>query len=285
MKISVVIPVYNEEKYIKKCLESLQKGQRKPDEILVVDGGSTDRTVDIVKKMGVLVLHNPRKNAACGRNIGILKAKGDIVAFTDGDCIAHPGWLATIEKEFEDSDADGIGGKVVAADPVNDIEEYWNHLQLEIIMNFGNVRYQVEERTLTDSFITANCAYRRKFLWEMKGFNQWFANNGEDVELSWRALAKGAKLVYVPEAVVDFHGVTDLRGIRKKSFRNGIASSKLQKVYGTKVNYDPNIYKIWIAALKGTFLRKKWERYNLIETTWHLLGKYYGSLIVGVINL
>ncbi len=285
MRISVVIPVYNEEKYIRRCLEALQSGKRMPDEIIVVDGGSTDCTVEIAKKKGAVVLDNPRKNAACGRNIGILRAKGDVVAFTDGDCMVHPEWLEAIETSFRDPSVDGVGGKVVAAVPENDIEAYWNHLQLEIVMKFGNDGYQVKERTLNDSFITANCAYRRKFLWKMKGFNRWFANNGEDVELSWRALAKGAKLLYVPEAVVDYHGVTDIEGIRKKSFRNGVASSKLQKVYGGKINYDINIYKIWFASFKGTLLRKKWEKYNLIETTCHLLGKYYGSIIAGVINV
>ena len=119
----------------------------------------------------------------------------------------------------------------------------------------------------------------------MKGFNRWFANNGEDVELSWRALARGAKLLYIPEAVVDYHGVTDLIGICRKSFRNGISSSKLQKVYGSKINYDVNIYKVWFVALKGTIFGRKWENYNLIETTCHLLGKYYGSFIAGVINV
>ena len=73
MRISVVIPVYNEEKYIRRCLEALQSGKRMPDEIIVVDGGSTDCTVEIAKKKGAVVLDNPRKNAACGRNIGRIK--------------------------------------------------------------------------------------------------------------------------------------------------------------------------------------------------------------------
>ena len=123
MTISVVIPVYNEEKYIRKCLKALKDGQRVPDEIIIVDGGSTDHTVKIAKQMGCKVIDNPKKNAACGRNAGILKAKGDIIAFTDGDCIVHSEWLAVIEEIFEDLTVDGIGGKVIAANPENDIED------------------------------------------------------------------------------------------------------------------------------------------------------------------
>lgn len=86
MKLSVVIPVYNEEKYIRDCLLSIMKGIRTPDELIVVDGGSTDRTVAIARELGAIVLSNPYRNAAAGRNIGIKAATGRVVAFTDGDC-------------------------------------------------------------------------------------------------------------------------------------------------------------------------------------------------------
>lgn len=78
MKLSVVIPVYNEEKHIKSCVQSLLNGKRVPDEILIVDGGSTDNTIKILKSFPqIKILKNKKKNAAAGRNLGIAHATGE----------------------------------------------------------------------------------------------------------------------------------------------------------------------------------------------------------------
>ena len=91
--------------------------------------------------------------------------------------------------------------------------------------------------------------------------------------------------MYIPDAVIYAHNVTTLRGIAKKSFRNGVSSSKLQKVYGGKVNYDLGIYKMLLKNIGGMAKREKDAGLNCIELTSHLFGKYYGSLRYGVINV
>ena len=101
MKISVVIPVYNEEKHITQCIDALIHNTRRPDEILLADGGSSDRTLMLASKFSeVTILDNPRKTAAAGRNVGIRHAKGDIIAFTDGDCkhLLNLSWMDWAEK-------------------------------------------------------------------------------------------------------------------------------------------------------------------------------------------
>jgi glycosyltransferase involved in cell wall biosynthesis len=113
MKITVAIPVYNEEKYIASCLESIMRGTRLPDEILVADGGSVDRTREIARELGATVIPNPRKNAASGRNEWIKRAMSSITDVSTGllskrsksillndalDC------LRLLDKAFEDTD-------------------------------------------------------------------------------------------------------------------------------------------------------------------------------------
>lgn len=287
MKISVVISVYNEEKRIKKTLDAIYNNTEIPYEVIVVDGGSCDATKKIIRKYfkNVVVYDNPRRNAAAGRNIGIRRAKGDIIAFTDGDCIVDSKWIENIRKTFESGEIDGVGGKVLNAEPENHYEEYWGNLAWNIIMNFPDESYNVTKKTLNDAFVTANCAYSRKILYKIKGFNTFFANNAEDVDLCWRALDSGAKLKYDPEIMIYAHNVTTLSGIMKKSFRNGVSSSKLQKIYGGKFNYDPVIYKMLCKNMLGVVRKEYDSKLNCIELSAHLLGKYYGSIKVGVINI
>lgn len=287
MTVSVVIPVFNEEKRILNTLKAIYSGSLAPLEIIVVDGGSSDRTVSIVKDTypDVILLNNPDRTAATGRNIGVRKARGEIVAFTDGDCVVHHDWIKNIKQHFEETDIDGLGGKVLNAKPENHYEEYWGNLAWNLIMNFPDDSYEVKEKKLNDAFVTANCAYKRELLYRIKGFSEFFANNAEDVDLCWRAIDGGAKLIYVPDVIIYAHNVTTLKGIAKKSFRNGVSSSKLQKVYGGKINFDPNIYKMLCKNIWGVIKREDDAGLNCIELMCHLFGKYYGSLKVGVINL
>lgn len=287
MTISVVIPVFNEEKRIFNTLKTIYSGSIAPLEVIVVDGGSTDRTVSIIKNAypEVIILRNPDRTAAMGRNVGIRKARGEIIAFTDGDCLVDCNWLENIKKHFEKSNIDGLGGKVLNAEPENHYEEYWGNLAWNLIMNFPDEAYEVKEKKLNDAFVTANCAYKRRLLYKIKGFSNFFANNAEDVDLCWRAIESGAKLVYVPDVIIYAHNVTTLKGIAKKSFRNGVSSSKLQKKYGGRFNCDSGIYKMLLKNIVGLVKKETDAGLNCVELLCHLFGKYYGSLKVGVINI
>ncbi len=286
MIITVIIPTYNEEKHIGECLSALVNGTRRPDQILVADGYSTDHTRKIAKSFpGVWVVRNPERTAAAGRNAALAVAVGDVIAFTDGDCIPADDWVEQIERAFSENEIDGMGGKVLNAPFENEYERDWGTLAWTLLMNCPDEPYVVEKQTLNDAFVTANCAYRKELLDRLGGFDLWFANNAEDVDLSWRALQAGARLMYIPDAVIYAHNVTSLQGIRKKSFRNGVSSSKLQKRYGGVINYDVNIYKMLLANLKAIGKGNPDTKLNLNELAWHLLGKYCGSIRHGVINI
>src|SRR3989338_2548739 len=104
MKITITIPAYNEEKYIGKTLDSVKKLKKGDwtEEVLVIDGGSSDKTREIAKQNGVRVIHEPHKSIGFARQHGLKHAKGDIIAFTDADTILPPDWLlkhvAILEK-------------------------------------------------------------------------------------------------------------------------------------------------------------------------------------------
>src|SRR3989344_5821168 len=97
MKVSVCLTLFNESKSISKLIDGLLGRSGKPEEIVIVDGGSIDKTVEIVrhwqkkdKRIRLLVQKCTR---AEGRNLGVDMAKHEIIAITDGDCIPDRDWL------------------------------------------------------------------------------------------------------------------------------------------------------------------------------------------------
>lgn len=121
---------------------------------------------------------------------------------------------------------------------------------------------------------------------KIKGFSNFFGNNAEDIDICWRALDAGAKLKYLPTAKIIAHSPTDVKGIRKKSFRNGVSSSKLQKVYSNnRISIDKYLYQALAKNVIGCFKKERYARLFVTELCWHLLGKYYGSIKYKVINV
>lgn len=100
MRISVVIPAYNEEKYLKQCLASLTKQDEKPDEIIVIDNNSTDKTTAVAKKFGVKVVKELRQGISHARNRGFDEAKYEIIARCDADTIVPSSWIKRIKADF-----------------------------------------------------------------------------------------------------------------------------------------------------------------------------------------
>lgn len=101
MNVSIVIPVYNEEKRIKDCIESLINQSEKPDEIIVIDNNCTDKTIEIAKKYKeVTVYKENRQGILFARNAGFNKAKCEIIARSDADTILPIDWIKKIKQSF-----------------------------------------------------------------------------------------------------------------------------------------------------------------------------------------
>lgn len=119
LKVSVVIPAYNEEKYLSATLESLINQTVTPYEILVVDNNSTDKTVEIAKEYPVKVISEKRQGLSFARNKGFNEAKGDIILRTDADTVAPRDWVERVANAFEkDEHLNTFSGSAVLYHPV-----------------------------------------------------------------------------------------------------------------------------------------------------------------------
>jgi len=116
MKISVVIPVFNEENYIENCLLSLVNQEEKADEIIVVDNNCSDKTINIAKKYPVKIIKEKKQGTVFARNKGFNEAKGEILARCDADSILSSDWIKKIKKVFQEEKIDGLTGPVIFYD-------------------------------------------------------------------------------------------------------------------------------------------------------------------------
>ena len=117
MKISLIIPVYNEEKYILNCLESVAKQKIMPDEVIVVNNNSTDNTFSIVKTFPfVRIVNETKQGMIAARNTGFNAATHEIIARCDADTKLPPNWISRIHRNFARYEIDALTGPITFYD-------------------------------------------------------------------------------------------------------------------------------------------------------------------------
>ncbi len=103
LTLSIVIPAYNEERYIGACLDSIAAQTQKPDEVIVVDNNSTDKTVEVAAKYSfVTILHEPQQHQVFAQATGFNGAKGDILGRIDADSVLPTDWSEKVTEAFVD---------------------------------------------------------------------------------------------------------------------------------------------------------------------------------------
>lgn len=210
MRASIIIAAYNACQTITSCVRALQE-QTIPCqeyEIIVVDDDSADETRQAATTAGATVIWRERGRPAAARNTGIQAAKGDILCFTDADCIPTPDWLENMLAPFADPMVMGCKGVYATHQP----EVVARFVQLEYEDKYDLMRRQ-EQIDFVDTY---SAAYRREVLTAVGGFDERF-DYLEDQELSFRVAAQGHKLVFQPAAVVyHLHSNTFWKYFRKK---------------------------------------------------------------------
>lgn len=197
--ISVVIPAKNAAGILPACLRAAA-GQaplrlEQDYEIILVDDGSSDETAEVARKMGVRVIHQANTGPAGARNTGARAARGEILAFTDADCVPSPGWLAALTSPFNDPAVSGVKGVYLTGEK--------GLVPRFVQMEYAQ-RYQFMAGLERIDFIdTYSAAYRRDIFLRAGGFNQKFpVPSVEDQELSFRLASSGLRLVFQPQAAV-----------------------------------------------------------------------------------
>ncbi|MGD0256930.1 MAG: glycosyltransferase [Thermoplasmata archaeon] len=216
--ISVVITTRNEELHLGQLLESLRV-QEPPFEIVLVDSESRDRTVEIAHRFSAVhpdlltIIERPGSRGI-GRNIGVRAARGEFIAFIDGDCFAEPQWLHRLRGDLRSS-AVVAGRTVTVGKP-----RYGQLERVELFQKGSDVTYP-----------SCNLAYSRKLFLRLGGFDARFVT-AEDIDLNLRAVEAGVSIQYDAEAIVYHHIRTRFLRFLIQAFWNGYGRKQLTEKHG-----------------------------------------------------
>lgn len=242
MLLSIIIPVHNAAQTIKRCLQAVQLQRLPPGascELIVVDDGSTDETAVIIETFSVTTIHHKRKRgAAAARNSGIAAAQGEIILFTDADCLPQENWVQEMIRPFADRAV--IGCKGIYASQ-----------QTSLAARFVQIEYEdkydlLRKQAAIDFIDTYSAAYRADILKTCGGFDEQIYYV-EDQELSFRLAAEGHKMVFQPTAVVTHQHSDTLRRYLRKKVMIGYWKAQIMRRFPERVKKDshtPQVLKL-----------------------------------------
>lgn len=230
LRASIIIPAYNAEKTLERCLQACLSQDYPDFEVIVVDDGSSDATATISKAFDEIPYHHqPNGGPAKARNTGAKQASGDLLVYTDSDCIPAPDWLSQLAAYFED-DVSAVGGTYAIANPESRLARV---VQAEIA-----TRHRLFSRDV-DFLGSFNVAYRRDAFVAVGGFDETYEQaSGEDNDLAYRLTDRGGRLVFTSDAVVaHFHPERLLPYLRTQA-RHGFWRVKLYRDHPKRATGD-----------------------------------------------
>jgi glycosyltransferase involved in cell wall biosynthesis len=251
-KASVVIPVFNCRGTIAKCINSLTVLEHPSFEVIIVDDGSTDGTAEICEAFPrIRVIKLDRGGPSRARNVGISQARGELIAFTDGDCIVDRRWLTELEKGFDRPEVAGVGGDQKSP---QDETKMGRRIQ-EFLKLIGFMTDYIKTASVmreTEHNPSCNVMYRKSVVEEVGGFDEELFPS-EDVELDLKIRRRGYALLYNPAAFVGHYRPGNYRDFASMMRRYGASQRYLVSRYGffRRLHFVPAILTFWLALIIG----------------------------------
>jgi glycosyltransferase involved in cell wall biosynthesis len=260
-KVSVVVCAYNADRTMEACLESLRH-QNYPDyEVVVVNDGSTDRTPAICEQFRavyaatpggppLVLVHQPNKGLSVARNVGAEAASGEIIAYTDSDCVPDPDWLAFLVYKFVRNGFVAVGGpNFPPPEP--------SLVPAAVAVSPGGPTHVLIDDEVAEHIPGCNMAFTRQALAEVHGFEPLYTAAGDDVDFCWRLQNRGHVVGFSAAATVWHYRRNTVQAYLKQQMGYGKAEAML---------YFKHPY-----------------RFNMLgQSRW--LGRIYGELTTGVLS-
>ncbi len=262
--ISVIIPNWNGAHHLPVCLDSLQRQTYPHVEIIVVDNGSRDESLDVLTHYpGARTLalgENRGFTGAC--NAGFRAAQGDIQVLLNNDTEADSGWLEAVAAAFDAHPEVGlVASKMLLFDQRDTFHTAGDYVTPDGLAHNRGVWQKDEGQYDRAAYVFSACggsaAYRQTMLDVIGLLDDDFFFSFEDVDLAWRAQLAGWRCLYVPDAIV-YHKLKASGGGVTASFHDG-----RNRIYTLVKNYPADLWRMYWRSVLGAQLELAWEALRL----------------------
>ena len=221
-RVSVIVCSYNGGSTLGACLDSLGQLDYPDYEVILVDDGSTDDTAAIAARFpSVRYIRQPNQGLSQARNTGAAAATGEILAYTDSDCMADRDWLYYLVSTLLSGNFAGVGGPNIPPPAQN-----W--VQACVAASPGGPSHVLLTDTIAEHIPGCNMAWYRWAFTSVGGFDPDYHKAGDDVDFCWRVQQTGCEIAFSPTAVVWHHRRFTLKGFQRQQEGYGEAESMLR---------------------------------------------------------
>lgn len=221
--VSVVVCTYNGGATLRGCLEALEHQSLPPLEVIVVDDGSNDDSPEIAQAFpAVRYVRQEHAGLSVARNLGARMAKGEIIAYTDDDCMADEDWLKHLAPAFDDPLWVAAGGPNIPPAPRTATEAV-------VAVSPGGPSHVLLNDEEAEHLPGCNLAIRKSALDRIGGFKAPYVAAGDDVDICWRLREAGGRLRFVPGAMVWHHRRFSVRSYFRQQSGYGRAEALLMR--------------------------------------------------------
>ena len=268
--VSIVLPIYKEEKYIEKCILSII-GQDYPwekMEVLLVDGMSPDRTREIISKYSaryhnIRLLDNPQKIVPFAMNKGIRESKGEVIVRLDGHCVYPSNYVSVLVKYLYELNADNVGG-VWHTLPANDTAEC-RAIAIASSHPFGvgGSEHKIGSREIKQTDTVPFGCFKREVFDRIGMFDEELVRNQDD-EFNARIIKNGGKIFIIPDVEINYTSRDSMRKMRRMYFQYGLFKPLVNKKLGapaTVRQFFPGLFVLGLVFGLILSLICKWAAY------------------------
>ncbi|MFX1519428.1 MAG: glycosyltransferase family 2 protein [Promethearchaeota archaeon] len=286
--VSIVVVTHNRPVQLKESLNSLKRQNLSNDlyEILVVDSSATNETKAIVKDFPAKYVHTKHKGMTVARNIGIIKAKGEIIAFIDDDAIADKDWVRQILKNYNRAKIGAVGGKVIEDRPLREKRRKIGSLigkiskTGELISNFDLGINKIE----TDHIKGTNMSFMKKNLIEIGGFDNLYGGRAyrEETDVCMRLKKRGYRIIFDPKTKV-FHKRIGPKSshVIKKNIVIEYWRARNHAYFYFKNIFSSNVRHFlgFLHAQGNAVISRARERQSILASFYYFVGALEGCLL------
>ncbi len=286
--VTVICPVYNEEKFIEKCFNSILKQDYPQDniELFFVDGRSTDNTRSIIHNLineysFVKLLDNPFKVVPNALNIGIKESKGNVIIRIDGHCEYPPNYISTLVRYLVELNADNVGALWNTL-PSNETVKC-RSIALATSHNFGvgNSHHKVGVKQIKEVDTVPFGCFKREIFDKIGLFDEDLIRNQDD-EFNARIINNGGKIFIIPELVIYYHARDTIGKVFKMYFQYGLFKPLVNKKLGKPATIRQFVPVLFVFSLISGILLSFISNIFFILLSLFLSVYFFVSLFVSL---